>query len=255
MRLRLTSCQARNTFPLIKELGPYLESRLDVQTEYEHDAPWQDRARWLYEGKLQVGWICSKPYALQINQEPRPLNGIAVPIMKGDIYQGEPVYYSYLVVPSDHPAASISDLAGAKVAFNEPGSQSGYFSLLWGLEQIGQTADFFGEWVESGAHRNSLQLLKAGEIDAAAIDTTLWDYEIYQDPTIFDYLKIIGNLGPFPAPPLAAHVSLPEHIQADLTDILLNMHHDPAGRAILESSLIERFAPVSDNFYRQLQRP
>lgn len=251
--LKLTSCQARNTFPLIKELGPYLEKKLGIQTEYEHDAPWQDRARWLYEGELQFGWICSKPYAIQMDETPRLLNGIAVPIMKGNIYNDEPVYYSYLVVHKDNPANSMADLGGERVAYNEPGSQSGYFSLHWGLEQIGETADFFGEWVESGAHKDSLEMLQAKTIDAAAIDTTLWDYETFQNPDVFADLKIIGHLGPFPGPPLAAHVSLPESLQAEIAEILLQMHEDPEGKVILEASLIERFTAVSDQFYRELQ--
>ncbi|NET74215.1 MAG: PhnD/SsuA/transferrin family substrate-binding protein, partial [Sphaerospermopsis sp. SIO1G2] len=251
--LKLTSCQARNTFPLIKELGPYLEKKLGIQTEYEHDAPWQDRARWLYEGRLQFGWICSKPYAIQMDETPRLLNGIAVPIMKGSIYNDEPVYYSYLMVHKESPAVSLTDLAGARVAYNEPGSQSGYFSLLWGLEQIGETADFFGEWVESGAHAFSLEMLQAQTVEAAAIDTTLWDYEISQNRDAFDDLKIIGQLGPFPGPPLAAHVSLPQSLQESLQVILMEMHDDPEGKAILEASLIERFTAVSDQFYRELQ--
>lgn len=252
MSFKLTSCQARNTFPLMRLLTEFLEKHMSLDFAYVHDAPWQDRARWLHQGEIQLGWICSKPYALQMDTQPRLLEGIAVPIMAGKLYAGEPVYYSYLVVHREHPARSIRGLKNGRVAYNEPGSQSGYFSLLHGLEEIGETAAYFAEWRESGAHANSLHWLRSRHIDAAAIDSTLWDYEIAQTPDRFADLKIIGVLGPFPGPPLAAHCSVPIETRQQLRHLLLDLHRHDDGRYILAASHISHFAPVDDSFYRQL---
>ncbi|MEM7335789.1 MAG: PhnD/SsuA/transferrin family substrate-binding protein [Chloroflexota bacterium] len=252
MDFKLTSCQARNTFPLMRLLSEYLENKMDLNVSYVHDAPWQDRSRWLHAGDIQLGWICSKPYALQLDANPRLLEGIAVPIMKGDLYAGQPVYYSYLVVHKDNPAVSIYDLKNGSVAYNEPGSQSGYFSLLTGLAEIGETADYFSQWLESGAHKYSLGWLQTKRVDAAAIDSTLWDYESSLDPQRFADLKIIGLLGPFPGPPLAAHFSVPTEMRDQLRQILAELHLTPEGRAILDASHISHFESVSDPLYRQL---
>lgn len=250
--LKLISCQARNTFPLMQALADYLQTRLGMPALYEDHAPWQERFRQIHTGEVQVGWICSKPYAEQLNWEPRPLVGLAVPIMTGALYAGQPVYYSYLVVHRDHPARSLSDLAGSRVAYNEPNSQSGYYSLLSALAEIGAEKGFFGEWVASGAHLRSLKMLQARSVDTAAIDATLWDYELSLDPHCFDSFKIIGTIGPFPAPPLVAHASLTAALRQQLIDILLNLHHEPEGRAVLNASLMTSFVPIADDFYRPL---
>ena len=253
MDFKLTSCQARNTFPLMRSLSDYLSERLPLDFSYVHDAPWQDRSRWLHAGQIQLGWICSKPYALQLARSPRLLEGIAVPIMQGDLYAGEPVYYSYLVVHRDNPANSLQDLRNGRIAYNEPGSQSGYFSLLHGLAEIGETAEFFSEWRESGAHRYSIGWLQTKQVDAAAIDSTLWDYETSLDPQRFADLKIIGVLGPFPGPPLAAHLSVPVETRHHLRELLTSMHRSAEGQMILQASHISHFEPVDDLLYLSLQ--
>lgn len=252
MDFKLTSCQARNTFPLMRLLTDYLKQQIPLDFSYIHDAPWQDRSRWLHEGTIQLGWICSKPYALQLESTPRLLEGIAVPIIEGDLYAGKPVYYAYLVVHKDHPARKLADLRNGRAAYNEPGSQSGYFSLLDGLAEIGETADFFSQWLESGAHKHSLDWLQTKRVDIAAIDSTLWDYEHSLDPNRFSDLKIIGTLGPFPGPPLAAHRSVPEDTRKQLQHILSRLHLEPDGQQILKASRISHFVPVVDSFYRPL---
>ena len=65
-------------------------------------------------------------------------------------------------------------------------------------------------------------------------------------------LKIIGLLGPFPGPPLAAHLSLPVEMRDQLRQLLSELHLSEEGRAILDASHISHFEPVSDAFYRQL---
>lgn len=252
MDLLITTCQAANTFPLFEALAGYLSQRLQIPVAADQDSPWQERSARIHTGDIHLGMICSRPYAEQLAAVPRRLVGIAAPVTQGALYAGRPVYYSYLVVRRDHPARSLLDLRGAVVAFNEPGSQSGYFSLHWALSGIGASPGFFSRWVESGAHERSLTLLYAGEVDAAAIDSTLWDYLFSLDPGPFASLRIIATLGPFPAPPLVSHISTPPDLRARLTRLLTTMHHEPAGRAVLQAGLLLRFEPVSDPLYAAL---
>jgi phosphonate transport system substrate-binding protein len=252
MNLLITSCQAANTFPLIEALAGYLARRLQIEVSYDQESPWQQRSARILTGQIQLGMICSRPYAEQLVASDRRLLGVAAPVTRGALYAGRPVYYSYLVVPRHHPANSLPDLQGAVVTYNEPGSQSGYFSLHWALSNIGASPAFFSTWVESGSHQQSLALLRAGKVAAAAIDSTLWDYLEYLDNGRFAWLKIIDTLGPFPAPPLVTHISTPSDLLARLTHILTTMHLDGEGQAVLNAGLLTRFDPVTDPLYRQL---
>ncbi|MEM7799146.1 MAG: PhnD/SsuA/transferrin family substrate-binding protein [Chloroflexota bacterium] len=250
--LRISTCQARNTFPLMEKLAPYLTQRLRESVSFENSISWLDRYRFLERGELDVGWICAKPYALDLKEPVRRYSGLVIPVMKGDLYAGQPVYYSYLATHRAHPATSIHDLKGGRVAYNEEGSQSGYFSLLDALDRINQPPEYFGQWLRSGAHFQSIYLLKAHIADVAAIDATVWDYEVEKDPTCFDDLKILGTLGPYPGPPLAANFHLPINLQQGLIRVLSEMHLDPEGREILDESLIDCFVPCEDDLYLSL---
>jgi len=79
-------------------------------------------------------------------------------------------YVSWIVVRTDHPAKGLADLRGTRVAFNDEGSQSGYNTLRALIAPLAAGAPFFGAALESGAHRNSLAMVKAGRADVAAID-------------------------------------------------------------------------------------
>jgi hypothetical protein len=79
-------------------------------------------------------------------------------------------YVSWVVVRMDDPAKTPADLRGSRVAYNDDGSQSGYNTLRALIAPIAQGRKFFGEAIESGAHRNSLAMVKAGKADVAALD-------------------------------------------------------------------------------------
>jgi ABC-type phosphate/phosphonate transport system substrate-binding protein len=79
-------------------------------------------------------------------------------------------YVSWLVVRTRDPAKGPADLRGYRVAYNDDGSQSGYNTLRALIAPIAQGGKFFGEAIESGAHRHSLALVKAGRADVAALD-------------------------------------------------------------------------------------
>jgi ABC-type phosphate/phosphonate transport system substrate-binding protein len=79
-------------------------------------------------------------------------------------------YVSWIVVRAEDPAKTAADLRGYRVAYNDDGSQSGYNTLRALIAPIVQGRKFFGEAIESGAHRNSLAMVRAGKADVAAVD-------------------------------------------------------------------------------------
>jgi ABC-type phosphate/phosphonate transport system substrate-binding protein len=79
-------------------------------------------------------------------------------------------YVSWIVVRQDDPAKALVDFRGRRAAFNDDGSQSGYNTLRKMVAPLAGGGRFFGSALESGAHRQSLAMVKAGTADLAAID-------------------------------------------------------------------------------------
>ena len=83
-------------------------------------------------------------------------------------------YASALVVRSDDPRTELAAFAGATVALNERGSQSGHGALLAAVAPFARAGRFFGAVRLTGSHAGSIAAVARGEADIAAIDAVTW---------------------------------------------------------------------------------
>ncbi|HEY9641579.1 MAG TPA: PhnD/SsuA/transferrin family substrate-binding protein [Coleofasciculaceae cyanobacterium] len=261
--LKITSCMAENFEPYCGAIAAYLSEQLQLSIEFVKDIPWQMREQQLDQGEIQVGWICGFPYVCKADQVNPTIELLAAPVMRGDRYQGRPVYFSDVVVHRDSSFRSFADLRGCTWAYNEPRSYSGCYVTRHHLATLGEYEGFFGKAIESGAHQTSLQWLLQRQIDASAIDSTVLELELQHHPDIADQIRIIeilgiDGLGGSPIPPWVVSTQVPQSIRSELRQALLQMHQTAAGQAILQPSPLDRFVAVTDRDYdpiRQIAEP
>jgi len=255
--LRVTSCQAPNADPSVAAVAAYLAGKLGRPITFVNQIPWEERDRLLDAGQIEIGWICGWPYVRKMRHQPPNLELLVAPVPTGERYGGRPIYFSDVVVRRDSPYQTFADLRGVAWGYNEPGSQSGYNVARYHLAGLGLTWDFFGRVVRTGAHQNSLRELLAGNLQATAIDSTVLETEFKRRPGLSEQVRIIDVMGPSPIPPWVVQTSLPPKLRQVLRGLLLDMHHDPAGRAALALGDLERFAAVTDGDYdviREMER-
>jgi len=246
--LRFTTCQAQIAEPFCETLAGFMAERLGISTECVVDLPWQERERLLDRGEIGIGWICGLPY-IRKKDAGMDIELLAAPVMKHPRYAEKPVYYSDIVVHAESPFRSFDDLRGARWAYNEPGSHSGYNLIRYHLATRGIRGSYFSRVVESGSHQDSVQMILEGYIDASAIDSTVLEMEIARNSSIIGNFRTIAVLGPSPAPPWVIQRSVPDQIREALRFEFLNMDKDPQGCEILESAGILRFERISDTDY------
>ena len=86
-------------------------------------------------------------------------------------------------------------LLGARVAFVQADSLSGYLAPVWWLERNGVRQSDLGEVVFAGNHANALVLLGQGRVDAAAtFDGALDDFKRKNPETKLEVLKRFNRL-------------------------------------------------------------
>lgn len=246
--IKFTSCMAANADIVCRQISTYLGDRLGITTEFIADIPWQQREKLLDTGEIQVGWICGLPYVWKADQH-YPIELLVAPVMQGERYQNQPVYFSDVVVRRDSSFQALADLRGRRWAYNEPRSQSGYYVTRYTLAQRGLPSSYFGEAIESGAHQVSLQMILNGEIDASAIDSTVLELELQQQPGLAAQIRIIDTFGSSPIPPWIIAQQVPADLKQQLRSAFLTMHTDPIGQAILMTGLIDHFVRVTDADY------
>jgi phosphonate transport system substrate-binding protein len=173
-----------------------------------------------------------------------PVVAVAAPVFSGAGVEGRPVYFSDVVVQRSHPARSIADLIDARWGYNDAVSLSGYHSLR-GLVDLSRAR-------HTGSHLRSLELVVAGDVDAAAIDSIVLGLRHRADPALDAEIRVVERLGPFPVQPVVCAASLPEHDRSLIGNALVSFRDDPAVASDLSRFGLERFVAVTAADYAQL---
>ena len=129
---------------------------LGIKTAYVNDIPWQERER-LFDGARLKFFGSAACLTLTKSMRESDMELLAVPVPAGYRYQGQPVYFSDVMVRDGSAFRIFRELRGAVWAYNEPRSHSGYNVVRAYLSGLGETPGFFGKIVESGAHTVSLK--------------------------------------------------------------------------------------------------
>ncbi len=188
-------------------------------------------------------FLCGLPY-VRLRDGNAPIEAIAAAVPRGE---PAPRYFADLVVRAGLDVGSAADLVGRRIGFNGRDSLSGYVLPYRSLMARGLSAPLYDDAIETGSHRNSLALLVSGEIDAAAIDSTLLALEARANPAIAR-LRVLERLGPAPIPPVALLHGDPA-LAGRLRDSLVSLDQHALGRRALELGLVERFVEVTDGDY------
>lgn len=150
--------------------------------------PWED---WR-SPDLLLSQTCGMPYRTRLHGE---VGLVAAPVWALPCPPGR--YYSVLVAHRDDPRSAFADFGGARLAFNDPLSQSGWAAPANQARALGLR---FGAAVETGAHRASARLVADRGADIAAIDAVTWAM-IDRWDDFAARLKVIGHTDPTPALP------------------------------------------------------
>lgn len=178
-------------------------------------------------GRTDIGFICPPSYLWLVGQAKPSVRLVPwAPIYDDPRNEGRPTYGSDVVVRADSDIESFADLAGRRVGFNERASLSGFVSLLARLDNAGLGIDFFGELRQVGSHRRALELIQAGDLDAAAIDVNVFRAWLSERPVLSERavlserdgaehrdsgpaVRSVEMLGPYPVQPVVVRADAP----------------------------------------------
>jgi ABC-type phosphate/phosphonate transport system substrate-binding protein len=136
-------------------------------------------------------------------------------------------YVSWIVVRRDDRAKTPAELRGHRVAYNDDGSQSGYNALRALVAPLAQDGRFFGAAVESGAHRNSIALVKAGRADVAAVDCVTFALIKRHAPSELHGLRVLCASAAAPGLPYVTAAATPAGDVQRLRDGIAAAFADP----------------------------
>jgi phosphonate transport system substrate-binding protein len=250
--LRLSSCQAPNSEYVMAAVARHLTQQCGIPVEFCVDGDWRQRYAELGAGSLDAAWICGAWY-LRLLEPGHGMTPLVAPVWRGPRYADRPVYFSDVLVRSDSPCRAFEDLRGRRLAVNEPGSWSGHGCVGAELARRQETAGFFPGVTVSGSHEASVDLVVAGEVDAAAIDSTVLDERLRREPALTSRLRRVHTLGPALMPPIVASASLRPSHRERLRAALTQLHTTTGGQELLARLPVSRFAAVDERDYAAMR--
>lgn len=257
MPLRLLSHLAPSVpVGLFEAIASYLEAQVGRRVELTFDTscsgPRPGDEQSFRDGTVDLAFVCAASY-VSLTTDPDPaveLLGTAW-VPTDPRARGRPVYYGDVLAPAPAPR-SVTALAGRRIAVNDDVSLSGHHCLRLAFADAGVDASSI-EFVTSGSHLRSLELLRAGTVDAASIDSNVWRRQRRLVPTLATGLAPVAALGPHPAQPVVVRRGLPTSVRAAVRQALLAAHTSaPVATALADAELV-RFAPVTPDDYVPLR--
>jgi phosphonate transport system substrate-binding protein len=227
---------------LLDALKAYLAGAVDRPVQLVSRRTYQEITALLVSRQLDAAWICGYPFVAFRSE----LALVAVPV-----WNGKPLYQSYLIVGRDTKAEKLADLAGTVHAFSDPDSNSGYLVTRAALAEMGTSPTrFFRQFFYTYGHRNVIRAVSAGLGAGGSVDGYVYDVLAETEPELAANTRIIRKSELLGFPPIAcAAEDAGSPTTVRLRDALLRMAVDPRGRTVLQMLRLDGFSEEAPELF------
>jgi len=190
-----------------------------VEVDFAHiDAHWLDP-------HLLLSQTCGYPLMTRLNRQVRLL---AVPSYRAEGFSRSQ-YSSRLIVRASSGFAALAELRAAVAVINNEDSHSGMNALRHSVAPLAKGGVFFSDVLVSGGHAASIDAVREGKADVAAIDPVTWAHVLDARPELQSQLRTVGWSAPAPGLPLIGSRTLStEQVSVIRTALSKALRRDPA---------------------------
>ncbi|HET6463341.1 MAG TPA: PhnD/SsuA/transferrin family substrate-binding protein [Candidatus Krumholzibacteria bacterium] len=226
----------------LRDWQAYLQRELGRPVTFVQRRSYREVSELLLAEKLDAAWICGYPY-VRYRERMRLL---AVPT-----YEGEPLYRSYVIVPSsDQTTQSIGDLGGKIYAFSDPDSNSGWLvpnSLLFRLGK--DAATFFRKSFFTWGHRRVVDAVAVGLAQGGSVDGYVWETLKLHHPEVTGQTRVAQRSVKYGFPPFVTRSQLPAGDFKQLQEVLVAMRANPSGQGLLRKLNLDGFQVAPESVF------
>lgn len=246
LRIGLTPVFLDDQVNFLRAWRGYLERELKRPVEFVRRSTYAEIVDLLRQNKLDFAWLCGYPYVTHRDE----FDLLAIPV-----YQGRPLYQSYLIVPAnDDRTQSLAGLKGRVFAFSDPNSNSGYLVPQNSLAQMDAPAqDFFLKSFFTGSHRGVIEAVAAGLADGGSVDGYVYDAMARLKPAVIEQTRIVERSPFYGFPPFVTHRRVRPESVRDLRRVLLTMSENAEGRKLLQNLFLDGFARGTPRQYEDIE--
>ncbi len=241
-RLGLTPVFLDNDAEVVDRLRSALAAALDLPVELEQRRTYEEVTGLLLEGSIDAAWLCGYPYL----QHKEVLSLAAAPV-----WNGRPLYQSYLIAGARDPATSLEDLRGGTHAFSDPNSNSGYLVTVSDLAREKQRPDkFFRRTIFTFGHRNVVRAVADGLVRSGSVDGYVWEALARTEPALSQRTKIVSRSEWLGFPPFCVRTDKADEPTIKAAQAaLLGLHKTELGRRTLDLLQLDAMTAAEPSLY------
>lgn len=242
VRFALTPVFLDNDAAVISALQTALAEGMGRPVDLVQRRTYQEITGALLDGSVDAGWTCGYPF-LQHRSE---LVLLGVPV-----WNGQPLYQSYLITASDDPAQSLDDLRGGTHAFSDPDSNSGYLVTASNLARMDQTPEtFFDRTIFTFGHRNVVRAVAGGLTRSGSVDGYVWEALSRVEPELTVGTRIVARSEWLGFPPFVARADRADDpVVAACRSALLGLAGTSSGLAALSLLFLDGVAHAEPSLF------
>ena len=239
----------RKDYPALKPLGDYLAGRLasagigEARVRFVGSA--EEMTELLRDGEVDVAFDTVFP-ALTYS------SGADAKLLLREWRDGAPIYRSILFKRKDTPIHDLADLVGRTLAFERPGSTSGYFVPKAELMAAGlQLRELKAPkeppppgsvgYVFAGSENNLVVWVHRGLVAAGAFSDIDWEQSEDMPPELKDDFEIFYHSAPLPRALVVVRPGLPPLLEEQIKQAFLAADTDAVGMAALKARKVTRY--------------
>ena len=198
-----------------------------------------------YQRKIFFGQICGYPLTHEYAER---FKVIATPLYRTPYFTG-PEYMSVITVHNQCKWQKLEDARGSRVVINSRSSHSGYNILRLMVTPFTKETTFFSKVSVSGAHRQSLALIRQKQADLASIDGLIWSMLEMYAPEALEGCRILTLSPPAPAPVFVTEKETSQAMIELFRNSLKNAFDDPEFNLVANNLFLENTQILPEDAY------
>ncbi|MFA6788295.1 MAG: phosphate/phosphite/phosphonate ABC transporter substrate-binding protein [Arcobacteraceae bacterium] len=233
--LGLTGVTLKEDIVTLMNLKNYLSTQANIDVNLKFAKSYSIMESFIINESVDIAYVCGSTY---VNLS--KLNKVDLLAIPTNNHQTS--YSSLIIAKENSSFQGLFDLKNKTFAMSDPDSNSGSLVPLYEIMKKGYSKDsFFQKVVYTYDHGESIQAVLSGFVDAASIDSMIYQAYITKNPEVKTHLKVIDQFDDYPIPPFIIRKNMNNSVKIRLQNALLNMHNDRFGKEILHAMAIDNF--------------
>lgn len=246
--LGLTGVTLKEDISTIMNFKEYLAKHTKIDLNLKFAKSYSIMESFIINKTVDFAYICGATY---VNLE--KTNKVELLVIP--VFNHQAKYSSLIITKKNSSYKSLFELKDKTFAMSDPDSNSGSLVPFYELLKKGYSKDdFFKKVIYTYDHGESIQAVLSGFVEAASVDSMVYEAYINKNPSAKEKLNVINNFSDYPIPPFIIRKDMNKKTKDILQTTLLKMHNDDFGKKILSSMSIDYFIKPENISYKKIEK-